>query len=93
MNGNLFYSNIHKKIHNRIKSPRFPLKFSLISLAGSVGLLFSALLLGFCAENGHCDYHIARRLLPVIAEAAALGATLAVVGGCLLEKMRLDSTK
>lgn len=90
MNKQIFYSYIRKNIHKRIKSPRFPSDFSVFFLVCALGILVSAFLIRSASLEGHCDYHLARRLLPMLTDASALTAVLAVAGGALLEHLRLE---
>ncbi len=90
MNKVFFYSDIHKSIHKLIKSPRFPSDFSLFFLVCALGMLVSAFLIAHASLKGYCDYHFARRLLPMLTEASALTAVLAVGGGALLERLRTE---
>ncbi len=88
-----FYANIHKSVHKLLESPLFPPVFALLCLgcAASVLAVSGALLLA--AESGFADYHTARRLAPMLADAASVTAVIAVGGGAFLERLRLDKSR
>ncbi len=54
-------------------------------------MLVSVFFLRFASLNGYCDYHLTTRLLPMLTEASALTATLAVIGGAFLERLLSES--
>lgn len=84
------YANIHSAVHKCVGSALFPFIFAAFFLLCAAVLLAASGLLSDAAREGRADFHAVCRLVPMMTDASALTAVLAVGGGAFLERLRRE---